>query len=164
MLDGESFTCGSARRELIAYLDYWLPWRLRRSCARAPFGWLTITAETMKKSKATASRDFAIARRIHVQFARMFGRGLDPKKDQIKWSWDWSHYGFRTYESVRAGVEVIGYVVDVTPGGFRLPALRLQASSQFFGCHALLILKRIYYSKYQIRSAAVCNLTKPNIS
>ena len=52
------------------------------------YGWLSVTAETMKKSKATASRDFAIARRIHFQFARMFGRTLELKKDQVKWSWD----------------------------------------------------------------------------
>ena len=67
------------------------------------YGWLSVTAETMKKSKATASRDFAIARRIHFQFARMFGRTLELKKDQVKWSWDFSHYGFRTRESVQAG-------------------------------------------------------------
>jgi hypothetical protein len=67
------------------------------------YGWLTLTAETMKKSKATVSRDFALARRIHAQFARMFGRVFNLRKDQIKWSWDWSHYGFRTHESVRAG-------------------------------------------------------------
>ncbi len=44
------------------------------------YGWLSVTAETMKKSKATASRDFAIARRIHFQFARMFGRTLRTQK------------------------------------------------------------------------------------
>jgi len=66
------------------------------------YGWLTLTAETMKKSKATVSRDFALARRIHAQFARMFGRVFNPRKDQIKWSWDWSHYGFSTHESVGA--------------------------------------------------------------
>src|SRR5215813_6532246 len=67
------------------------------------YGWLSLTAETMKKSKATASRDFALARRIHSQFLRMFGRTFEAKKDQVKWSWNWSHYGFRTRESVRAG-------------------------------------------------------------
>jgi len=51
------------------------------------YGWLTLTAKTMKKSKATASRDFALARRIHAQFARMFGRSLEPQ-DQVKWSWE----------------------------------------------------------------------------
>jgi hypothetical protein len=66
------------------------------------YGWLSLTAETMKRSKATASRDFQLARRIHYQFARMFGRRLEVKKDQILWSWDWSHYGFRTRESVLA--------------------------------------------------------------
>lgn len=54
-----------------------------RECA---YGWLTLTAETMKNSKATASRDFALARRIYAQFARMFGRNLEPQKDQIKWA------------------------------------------------------------------------------
>jgi hypothetical protein len=67
------------------------------------YGWLALTAETMKKSKATASRDFALARRLHGQFAQLFGRPLNPKQDRIKWSWDWSHYGFRTQESLRSG-------------------------------------------------------------
>ena len=69
------------------------------------YGWLSVTAETMKKSKATASRDFAIARRIHFQFARMFGRTLELKKDQVKWSWDFSHYGFRARVSVQASAD-----------------------------------------------------------
>ena len=67
------------------------------------YGWLSLTAETMKRSKATASRDFQLVRRIHAQFARMFGRKFEVKKDQILWSWDWSHYGFRTQESYHAG-------------------------------------------------------------
>jgi hypothetical protein len=67
------------------------------------YGWLSLTAETMKKSKATASRDFALSRRICSQFTRMFGRTFNATQDQIKWSWDWSHYGFRTRESVQAG-------------------------------------------------------------
>lgn len=67
------------------------------------YGWVALTAETIKMSKATASRDFTLARRIHVQFTRMFGRTLEPHRDQIKWSWDWSHYGFQTPESWRAG-------------------------------------------------------------
>lgn len=54
------------------------------------YGWLSLTAETMKKSKATASRDFALARRIHGQFAQLFGRPLNTKQDRINWSWDWS--------------------------------------------------------------------------
>jgi len=67
------------------------------------YGWITITSQTMNMSKATASRDFARARRIHAQFARMFGRTLNPQKDQVAWSWDWAHYGFRTRESWSAG-------------------------------------------------------------
>lgn len=67
------------------------------------YGWLSLTAETMKCSKATASRDFQLARRIHAQFARMFGRKFEVKKDQVLWTWNWSHYGFRTRESYRAG-------------------------------------------------------------
>src|SRR5215813_274999 len=57
----------------------------------------------MNKSKSTASRDLALCRRIHNQFLSMFARKLDPKRDQVKWSWNWSHYGFRTRESVQAG-------------------------------------------------------------
>ena len=67
------------------------------------YGWLSVTAETMKRSKATASRDFQLARRIHTQFVRMFGRKFEAKTDQILWSWDWSHYGFRTRESYQVG-------------------------------------------------------------
>ncbi len=33
----------------------------------------------------------------------MFGRQLKPRKDLVVWSWDWSHYGFRTAESKSAG-------------------------------------------------------------
>ena len=65
------------------------------------YGWLSLTSETMKRSKATASRDFQLARRIHTQFGRMFGRRFEVKRDQILWSWDWSTYGFRTRESWR---------------------------------------------------------------
>jgi hypothetical protein len=67
------------------------------------YGWLTLAAETTKMSKATASRDFALARRINAQFVRLFGRTFEPKTDQIKWCWNWSHYGFRTRESLQAG-------------------------------------------------------------
>jgi hypothetical protein len=67
------------------------------------YGWLSVTAETMKRSKATAFRDFQLVRRIHTQFVRMFGRKFEAKTDQIVWSWDWSHYGFRTRESYQAG-------------------------------------------------------------
>ena len=67
------------------------------------YGWLSVTADTMKRSKATASRDFQLVRRIHNQFRRMFSRTFESKKDQILWSWDWSHYGFRTRESYQAG-------------------------------------------------------------
>lgn len=83
--------------------------RILMAIAAAPellessYGWLSLTAETMKLSKATASRDFQLARRIHAQFGRMFGRRFEVKKDQILWSWDWSHYGFRTRESYQAG-------------------------------------------------------------
>jgi len=67
------------------------------------YGCLTRASQAMEISRATASRDFALARRIHVQFARMFGRTLRPESDQVIWSWDWAYYGFRTPESVRAG-------------------------------------------------------------
>jgi hypothetical protein len=50
------------------------------------YGWLSLTAQTMKRSKATASRDFALARRIHNQFLKMFGRTFEPQKDRVKWS------------------------------------------------------------------------------
>src|SRR5215813_1811423 len=67
------------------------------------YGCLSRIAESMNKSKSTASRDLALCRRIHSQFLRMFGRTFEAKKDQVKWSWNWSHYGFRTRESVQAG-------------------------------------------------------------
>jgi hypothetical protein len=74
------------------------------------YGWLTITAQAMNLSKATASRDFALVRRIHRQFGRMFGRNFDPKRDKIFWSWDWSYYGFIAPESAKAGYrEPVGH-------------------------------------------------------
>jgi len=67
------------------------------------YGWLTPVAKVMEVSKATASRDFALVRRIHRQFGRMFGRNFDPKRDKIVWDWHWSHYGFIAPESREAG-------------------------------------------------------------
>lgn len=66
-------------------------------------GWITITAQAMEMSKATASRDFALVRRIHRQFSRMFGRSFDSKRDRVIWSWNWANYGFITEESRWAG-------------------------------------------------------------
>lgn len=54
------------------------------------YGWLALTAETLNCSKAAASRDFHLARRVHAQFTRMFGQQFDVKKDQLVGSWDWS--------------------------------------------------------------------------
>jgi len=88
-------------------------------------GWVKVTAQAMAASRATASRDLALARRIHSQFARMFGRKLNPQTDQVAWSWDWSNYGFRAPESVRAGFR--------KPVG-RFPfSLRENASEASFG-------------------------------
>jgi len=67
------------------------------------YGWLTVASQVMNVSKATASRDFALVRRIHRQFGRLFGRTFDPVKDRIVWTWNWEHYGFITLESRRAG-------------------------------------------------------------
>jgi hypothetical protein len=67
------------------------------------YGLLGPAAEVMEVSKATVSRDFTLVRRIHRQFGRMFGRSFDPKSDKIFWIWDWSHYGFMTPESTKAG-------------------------------------------------------------
>ena len=57
----------------------------------------------LEVSKSTVSRDFALVRRIHRQFGRMFGRSFDPKLDQIVWTWNVDHYGFIAPESRRAG-------------------------------------------------------------
>ena len=65
------------------------------------YGLLGPASLAMEVSKATVSRDFALVRRIHRQFGRMFGRSFDPKSDKIFWHWDWSHYGFTTPESIR---------------------------------------------------------------
>jgi len=66
-------------------------------------GWLTIASQVMQTSKATASRDFALVRRIERQFLRMFGRSFDSKRDKVVWDWHWSHYGFIAPESKQAG-------------------------------------------------------------
>src|SRR5215510_7926410 len=67
------------------------------------YGWLSAAAEKMHRSVATASRDFALVRRVRAQFLRMFGREFKPGEDFILWTWDLSHYGFCTRESVQAG-------------------------------------------------------------
>lgn len=67
------------------------------------YGWLRVASKVMQVSKATASRDFALVRRIDRQFLRMFGRSFDSKRDKIVWDWHWSHYGFMTPESKQAG-------------------------------------------------------------
>jgi hypothetical protein len=67
------------------------------------YGWLSIAAEKMERSVATASRDFALVRRIHSQFLKMFGREFKPNQDFVLWTWDCSHYGFCTRESFQAG-------------------------------------------------------------
>lgn len=74
------------------------------------YGMLSATSQVMGVSKATASRDFALVRRIHRQFGRLFGRSFDFKKDQIAWSWNFDHYAFTTPESKAAGYsKPVGY-------------------------------------------------------
>ena len=74
------------------------------------YGLLAAASVELAVSKATVSRDFALVRRIHRQFGRMFGRNLDPKSDKIFWGWDWSYYGFMTPESTKAGFpEPVGH-------------------------------------------------------
>lgn len=70
---------------------------------KAKYGALTSASLAMGLSKATASRDFALVRRIHHQFLRMFGRNFDPKRDRVVWTWNWDHYGFITAESKAEG-------------------------------------------------------------
>jgi hypothetical protein len=67
------------------------------------YGLLAAASLAMEVSKATLSRDFALVRRIHRQFGRMFGRSCDVKRDKVVWDWNWSHYGFITSESRTAG-------------------------------------------------------------
>jgi hypothetical protein len=70
---------------------------------KAACGWITITSQAMEVSKATASRDCALVRRLHRQFLRMFGRNFNSKRDRVVWTWNWAHYGFITHESRYAG-------------------------------------------------------------
>lgn len=67
------------------------------------WGLVAAASVELEVSKSTVSRDFALVRRIHRQFGRMFGRNFDPKGDKIFWGWDWSYYGFMTPESTKAG-------------------------------------------------------------
>ena len=66
------------------------------------YGMLAAASQVMEVSKATASRDFALVRRIHRQFGRMFGRSFDPKTDRFSGPGEWAHCGFMTPESTRA--------------------------------------------------------------
>ena len=63
------------------------------------------THETANRLPYSAQKscDFALVRRIHRQFGRMFGRNFDPKRDRVVWDWHWSHYGFVAPESKQAG-------------------------------------------------------------
>ena len=45
-----------------------------------------IAAEKMERSVATASRDFALVRRIRQQFLKMFGREFKPGQDFVLWT------------------------------------------------------------------------------
>jgi hypothetical protein len=104
MLAGASCTCASDTRELrIVRVLHAMDSANAPELRETAYGWITITAQAMGMSKATASRDFALVRRIHRQFARMFGRSFDPKRDRVVWGWHWSHYGFVAPESKQAG-------------------------------------------------------------
>lgn len=70
---------------------------------KSAYGRITINSQAMEVSKATASRDVALVRRIYRQFLRMFGRNFDSKRDRVVWTWNWAHYGFITPESRNAG-------------------------------------------------------------
>ncbi len=48
---------------------------------KTTYGLLTAAAVNMQVSKPTASRDFALVRRIHRQFRRMFGRSFDAQRE-----------------------------------------------------------------------------------
>lgn len=74
-----------------------------RELQDSSYGWLSLAAEEMGRSVATASRDFALCRRMRGQFVRMFGREIDPAQDHVMWSWDYSNYGFFTRETAIAG-------------------------------------------------------------
>ena len=67
------------------------------------YGWVSALSQAMEVSKATASRDLGLVRRIHRQFTRMFGRSFDAKRDRIVWTWNIDYYGFITPESKRSG-------------------------------------------------------------
>ena len=74
-----------------------------RELRKAKYGVLTCASEAFDVSKATASRDFALVRRKHRQFGRMFGRNFNEKTDRVFWTWNWEHYGFITWESKDTG-------------------------------------------------------------
>jgi hypothetical protein len=108
------------------------------------YGWLTITAQAMNLSKATASRDFALVRRIHRQFTRLFGRSFDSKKDQIVWSWNFDHYAFKTPESKAAG-----YPKPV--GHFPFDTRKRETEDSYCGFNQLSWQNKDYFSQLSTR-------------
>jgi hypothetical protein len=66
---------------LVASMDFARATELREKV----YGLITITSQAMEVSKATASRDFALVRRIHRQFQRMFDRNFNSKRDRVVW-------------------------------------------------------------------------------
>ena len=74
-----------------------------RELLTTSYRWVKAFSLATQTSKATASRDLGLVRRIHHQFTRMFGRNFNVKTDRIVWVWNWDYYGFITPESRRAG-------------------------------------------------------------
>jgi hypothetical protein len=108
------------------------------------YGWLSAASQVMEISKATASRDFALVRRIHRQFIRMFGRSFDPKQDKIVWTWNWDYYGFITPESKRAG-----YHKPV--GHFPFDTRKLETEESYQGFNQLSWQNTDYFSQLSTR-------------
>ena len=74
-----------------------------RELLTTSYRWVKAFSLATQTSKATASRDLGLVRRIHHQFTRMFGRNFNARMDRIVWVWNWDYYGFITPESKRAG-------------------------------------------------------------
>ena len=107
-------------------------------------GWLTVASQVMQISKATASRDFALVRRINSQFLRMFGRSFHCKTDRIVWNWHYDHYGFVAPESRQAG-----YRKPV--GFFPFDTRRRETELSYQGLNQLSWQNEDYFSRLSTR-------------
>jgi hypothetical protein len=115
-----------------------------RELLTTSYRWVKTFSLATQTSKATASRDLGLVRRIHQQFTRMFGRSFNAKVDRIVWVWNWDYYGFITAESKRAGHRK-------PVGHFPFDTRKLETEESYCGFNQLSWQNTDYFSQLSTR-------------